>query len=148
MSTITLPLPLSPRRRSSRLLANTVPVATTGSGKGLNRPLSKSKMSLQRKTQQPERVGRRVPTQRKSKVVLATVSVNNKQKRELSDDDVSSLLKRFTVDVTAVSGRLCVAVVSGKIGVLEDMQKVLAEKKLANVIIQYPGTGLLAPLPL
>jgi hypothetical protein len=144
MSTITLPLPLSPRRRSSRLLANTVPVATTGSGKGLNRPLSKSKMSLQRKTQQPERVGRRVPTQRKSKVVLATVSVN----QELSDDDVSSLLKRFTVDVTAVSGRLCVAVVSGKIGVLEDMQKVLAEKKLANVIIQYPGTGLLAPLPL
>ncbi len=136
------------------MLANTVPVAKktkTGSaaaaGKSFNAPLSKSKMSSQRETQQPERVGR-VPTQRKSKVVLATVSVNNKQKRELSDDDVSSLLKRFTVDVTAVSGRLCVAVVKGKIGVLEDMKKVLAEESLANVTIQFPGTGLLAPLPL
>jgi hypothetical protein len=50
-------------------------------------------------------------------------------------------LGKHRVDQTAVSGRLAVAVVSGKIGTLETLQTAL--KGIANVIIQYPGMGLL-----
>jgi hypothetical protein len=76
---------------------------------------------------------------KKSAVVLATVAFTDARSR--SDAEISAILGKHRVDQTAVSGRLAVAVVSGKIDTLETLQTAL--KGIANVIIQYPGMGLL-----
>jgi hypothetical protein len=74
--------------------------------------------------------------------VLATVAFTDALSR--SDAEISAILAKHRVEQTAVSGRLAIAVVSGKIGTLEKLQTALKLNGTANVIIEYPGMGLLS----
>jgi hypothetical protein len=69
--------------------------------------------------------------------VLATVAFTDALSR--SDAEISAILAKHRVEQTAVSGRLAIAVVSGKIGTLEKLQTALKLNGTANVIIEYPG---------
>jgi hypothetical protein len=77
---------------------------------------------------------------KKSAAVLATVAFTDARSR--SDAEISAILGKHRVDQTAVSGRLAVAVVSGKIGTLETLQRAL--KGIAKCHHSIPRHGLAA----
>jgi hypothetical protein len=119
---------------------------------------SKVKMSLDQSGRSPQQANVVPPTpaivadldtvsatstrRKRNATVLATVAFTDALSR--SDAEISAILAKHRVEQTAVSGRLAIAVVSGKIGTLEKLQTALKLNGTANVIIEYPGMGLLS----